>query len=407
MNEDQKQTLAWLNSNALPQSELIVERGNLPEQLKAEILPSDSVKLLVAGQRGMGKTTELRRFVTLLADSKFLPIFLPFGAQESITHAGLIYAMANALYSDPNSKLEEKSFQSFQDWYAQEEVVQLSEEGTEGTAGVGGSVYLLEARGKIHKKSGKRSTKTRRAIRDIRQLLDRFNSLVRATHDVTKKRVVFIVDDIDKVQDESSIESTFIHSSHLVANIEAPCIFTVPITYATSSSLKIATLPYNNIYRVPAVEVIDDRGRRIDASFKFMRDVFLRRMRFNPLNPELMDRVIQYSGGVLIDAMRMLRDICMHAILESQSEVSPEVVELYFQKLVDDFKFVFDRPALWKKLPLICKSADKAIIMTDDCLPELLYKMIVIEYRTNKHRFDLHPAARRLYEQNCVLIDGI
>lgn len=45
--------------------------------------------------------------------------------------------------------------------------------------------------------------------------------------------------------------------------------------------------------------------------------------------------------------------------------------------------------------------------MTDDMLPDLLYKMIVIEYRGKGVWFDLHPAVRRIYDQNREVIDAI
>jgi hypothetical protein len=80
-------------------------------------------------------------------------------------------------------------------------------------------------------------------------------------------------------------------------------------------------------------------------------------------------------------------------------------VEEEFQHLVDDYQFVFDKPALLQKLAKMCKSSDKQAIV-DETITEMLYKMIVIEYREKKLWFDLHPAARRLYEQNAHIIDN-
>ncbi len=406
MNKDQKKTLELLLPNSIPTMELIVPRGNLPEQLHAEILPSDSAKLLVAGQRGMGKTTELRRLVDLLSESEFLPIFLQFGAQESITQVGLIYAMAQSLYLDPGAKLEKRSYEQFLQWYDREETAFVVEESMEGAAAVGGDLLFLKAKGGVKRKSGKKNKKTRRKIRDVRDLLTKFNELIERSRNASKKRIVFVVDDIDKVQDATSIENTFIHAAHFIGQISCPCIFTVPITYATSSYLRIAALPYTGIHRVPAVELADQQGKMNVEAFEFMRKVFKLRMPFNPLPDLLLDKVLRNSGGVLIDAMRMLRGICKSKVLDPNLPVDEALADFEFQQLVDDYKFVFDRPALWQKLSNFCRAADKQAIMTDDSLPELLYKMIVIEYHRKKLWFDLHPAARKLYEQNAQLIDN-
>lgn len=405
MSPDQKKTLELLLPNAIPTMKFIVPRGNLPEQLHAEILPSDSPKLLVAGQRGMGKSTELRRLVELLAGSEFLPIFLQFGAQESITQVGLVYAMAQSLFTDAGSKLDKKSYDQFLRWYDKEELAFEVAESSEGAASIGGDLLFLKAKGGIKRKSGTKDRRTRRKIRDSRDLLTNFNALIERSRNASRKRIVFVVDDIDKVQDAASIENTFIHAAHFIGQISCPCIFTVPITYATSSYLRIAALPYTGIHRVPAVELVSQNGKANEKAFEFMRKVFKLRMPFNPLSDAILDRVLRNSGGVLIDAMRMLRGICKSKILEPSLVVDDLVADSEFQRLVDDYKFVFDRPALWQKLSNFCKATDRQAIMTDDSLPELLYKMIVIEYHQKSLWFDLHPAARRLYEQNAQLID--
>ena len=71
-----------LHPNFAAEPTMIVPRGTLPEQLLAEIESSSNGKFLVAGQRGMGKTTELRRLLDLLNKGPFLPLFIQFGAQK-------------------------------------------------------------------------------------------------------------------------------------------------------------------------------------------------------------------------------------------------------------------------------------------------------------------------------------
>jgi len=123
-------------------------------------------------------------------------------------------------------------------------------------------------------------------------------------------------------------------------------------------------------------------------------------MPYNPLSPELLDQVLDLSGGVIIDAMRMLRGICKKTMMDSSSFVTEMTVQEEFQHLVDDYQFVIDSRPLWQAVGVIAGSRNHKSVITDGLLPELLYKMIVIEYRNQKVWFDLHPAARRLFEQN-------
>jgi hypothetical protein len=115
--------------------------------------------------------------------------------------------------------------------------------------------------------------------------------------------------------------------------------------------------------------------------------------------------VLAFSGGVLVDAMRMLRGICKQAILDGTERVNDATVNQYFQFLVDDYKYVFDTPELWKKLAQFCNADGNDTYITDESVPDLLYKMIIIEYRDDRMWFNLHPAARKLYEQNKAAID--
>jgi len=405
ISADQKRTLSMLSPITPAAPELIVPRTNLPEQLRAEIASSEPVKVFVAGQRGMGKTTELRRFVNLLEDSEFLPIFLQFGAQEKIDHSSLIRLMAKALQAERGSAVDGRVFERVTEWYAAEEVVVLAEEGREGRASIGGKLILAEASGGLVAKKMKSSKKTTITDKTIAALVDRFNSCIEEVEKESERRLVFVVDDIDKVQDAGSVSSTFIHASHLIGSINCACIFTVPITYATSNYVRIAGLPYNGIHRVPAVDLFDEKGNRNNEAQRFMEHVFELRMPYNPVPKELLDTVLDFSGGVLIDAMRILRGICKSTILDPTLKVDAAIVEEQCQQLVDDYQFVIDSLPLWQAVAEMAAAQKRRTLVAEGLLPELLYKMILIEYRQKKAWFNLHPAARRLYEQNRTTLD--
>jgi hypothetical protein len=266
---------------------------------------------------------------------------------------------------------------------------------------------IISASGEISHAKTKSTKKTRRVDKGVVELVDRFNSFVEKTAKATKKRIVFIVDDIDKVQDADSINSTFIHASHIIGNLSCACIFTVPITYATSNFVRIAGLPYNGIHRVPAVDLFDEKHSPNPSARDFMRQVFQLRMPYNPIPSALLDKVLDYSGGVLVDAMKMLRGICKTTIMNPSAPVTEEMIEEEFQKLVDDYQFVVDRLPLWDALAQMCGVKGPKSILGDGLLPELLYKMIAIEYSQKRSWFEPHPAARRLFEQNAEHLESV
>lgn len=196
MTKDQQETLRRLQPTYADPS-LIVGRSSLPTELHAELTSSEAVKLLIAGQRGMGKTTELKRLLALFDSADTFAVFVQFGAQESITNPMLVSHMAGQLMATIDSPSEKtlKARDELKNWFYREEYEEVSEEGSDGSASVGGDLKLLKASKGVSHSSRKTSKKSREASRDLNDLIDRFNLLINAVRKSTGKRIVFVVDD--------------------------------------------------------------------------------------------------------------------------------------------------------------------------------------------------------------------
>ena len=398
LNAAQKETLANLLPSTKLASSLIVSRGTLPQELMADVESANVVKILVAGQRGMGKTTELRRFESMLeAGSGFQPVFLQFGAQERINDETLIYTMAQALLIKSNLKVGKGD--PLLNWFDTEELVSSYSESRGGSLSIGGVLPVVAAKGGIQTDRGTKRTTKRKVIKSKRELLESFNVIIQRAKEKNGSQIVFIVDDIDKIQDTASVEGTFVSSAQTLGLIDAPCVFTVPYTYVTSSFNRLASLPYTSIHRVPAVAINSREGLPQTTSLEFMMQVLKRRLTVDPFSTEQLLRIIQYSGGVIVDALRLARGVLKQIVLEDSRDVDA-LIEDEFQKIADEYRYQFDKPILWQKLQKFCEASDPALFLTDETTLDLVCKMIVIEYRDRTTWHSVHPAVRRLYEQN-------
>lgn len=405
MNAAEKETLANLLPSSKFDSSLVVSRGSLPENLLADVESANVVKMLVAGQRGMGKTTELRRFESMLkANGAFQPIFVQFGAQERINDEVLIYIMAEALLIASAVKVPKND--PLWAWFETEESVSSYTESLGGAATIGGNVPGFGAKGRAETKRDTKRTTTRKVIKNKSDLLIAFNNLLNRAKEKTGRQIVFIVDDIDKIQDTSSVEGTFVSSAHTLGLIDAPCVFTVPYTYATSSFNRLASLPYTNIQRVPAVAVRSQGGDKQPENIEFMSQVLRRRLKINPFQDEQLLRIIDYSGGVIVDALRLARGVLKQVLLDPQANVD-DLIEDEFQKIADEYRYQLDQPILWQKLQKFCESTDPGVFLADEITLDLVCKMIVIEYRDRATWLNVHPAVRRLYEQNKTVLASL
>lgn len=405
MTASEKETLANLLPNAQVSSSFIVSRGQLPQELFTDIQTANSVKLLVAGQRGMGKTVELRRLESLLLDSdNYLPVFLQFGAEESIEDVRLVYTMAQALIS--KGHFTPKKGSSLARWFEKEEIISSYSESIGGESGINANAYFVKAAGGIKSSRDKKITKTSTVVKQKKDLIAAFNELIQEFIKTAKKHPVFIVDDIDKIQNLSSIEATFIHSAQLLGNIDAPCVFTVPFTYATSSFIRMASLPYENIHRVPAVAVLSQNGSVNSSERDLLISLLRKRIKVDFFDADDLARIVEYSGGVIVDALRLARGVAKQRILHPASAIE-ELIESEFQKIADEYIYQLDKPILWQKVQKYCQTNDSTLFLTDDATVDLVCKMIVIEYREKTTWHRVHPAVKRLYEQNKDHVDQL
>lgn len=403
MNQSERETLANLLPNAKYSSAFVISRGNLPNELLADIQTDNCIKVLVAGQRGMGKTTELRRLEDLLTGSPdHYPIFLQFGAEEKIDDVSLIYTMAQALISA--SGLKPKKGSAIDKWFAKEEVVSSYSESKSGEAGLNASLYVVRAGGSIKSSRDLKRSSTETVVKQKRDLVQAFNEVVSEANAVMKRQAVFIVDDIDKIQDADSVETTFISSAQLLGDLDAPCVFTVPYTYATSSLIRIASLPYQNIHRVPAIGIVDERGALVTEQLDFLVELLKKRIKIEIFSDQQLSRIGEYSGGVIVDALRLARGVAKHKILYPDETIEG-LIEIEMQKLVDEYRYQLDAPILWQKIKKFCTTNDTQMFLIDELTIDMLCKMIVIEYRHQKIWYNIHPAVRKLYEQNKDYLD--
>src|SRR5262249_19966020 len=155
------------------------------------------------------KTTELKRLLALFDKKETLGVFVQFGAQESISHPMLVGTMAARLMSELEapSEMTNRAFESLRSWFYKEEHSILTQEDKKGSAEVGGKIPMLKASKGVAHATQKVTKRTRETNRDLETLIERFNLLINSVRKHSGRRLVFVVDDIDKIQNMDSIQS--------------------------------------------------------------------------------------------------------------------------------------------------------------------------------------------------------
>jgi len=98
-----------------------------------------------------------------------------------------------------------------------------------------------------------------------------------------------------------------------------------------------------------------------------------------------------WSGGVVIDFLRMVRDCCVKAQMEGLGKINMNLAVDAFGALIDSYWRPLEEK-YYPKLEAVYKSKSAK---NDEELRFLLYLCVVLEY-DKKRWYDVHPAVERI-----------
>lgn len=305
-----------------------VERNNSPVETLVNLLSleDDPAKFLLAGHRGGGKTTELRRLKQKL-DNNYTVIWLDtetalnrynIGYAEVVVLIGFeIYRTAKDLGWKLNKKLYkdlEESLKTvvYQDKFSHEEGLGFPE--------------VLTKIGMILKRGiNKDITKTLNVRPVLGDIIERVNAIIQAAEQESYRKLLVIVDGLDRHDLVTSLE---MFSSSLLTELNCHIIYSIPISLRYSPNFRqpmesfqkcldlnnppvfecnqnfCPTTIANQSGRGILSDVVNKRLAKLGISYK---DIFA---------PEALDLLCEKSGGVMRDLVRLARYACEAALGE-------------------------------------------------------------------------------------------
>ena len=220
--------------------------------------------------------------------------------------------------------------------------------------------------------------------------------------------LVIIVDSFEKVRSpdprsadamREAVETVFIRDGKW---LQLPChvVYTVP-SWLTFCEFGTGV---DRVLILPMCRLKDQAdGKRVPGGFAAMRQILEKRMDLAKLfaDADLLDELIEASGGYPRDFLRMMREVFLSAIMENIAPpISAQASSRIVKEVIDAQVQIYDRPIYDEDLELLIQAAqthDVPRSKRDQVfrVAELFDNHFVLGYRNGREWYDLHPLVRR------------
>ena len=389
-----------------------------------------NIKILFAGHRGSGKSTELNRLIKDIGSTTFIVKFSVFEELDvvDLNYIDLVMVMMEQLaYQAEKSDLidkNSKNLEKIKNWLADVTDIKVEETGymldakagVKADKGILSSLIGLIAEFKaVIKAASSNKTEYRLKIEKKIALLTKYCNLMinEITQNLKKqgKKLLIVIEDIDKVEIPRAHEIFFEHSG-ILYELNVRIIFTVSIVVLATHYRADITDRFK-IVNLPMLKTTDMDGNKFDKGYEVINEIVKRRADLSLFAEGVLEKMIERSGGVLKDLFAMIEDAANSANDKKFDKIEKKASDGAFDRLKQTYHSMITveekqetritTDDLYDKLKELIKSKKKKPPL-DKIILLLLSCLAVVEYN-GKQWFDVHPAVKSLLKEMGKLDD--
>ena len=372
------------------------------EELKDRIENADSAKkYLFLGFRGCGKSTELNRLFQLLDMDKFLLVSYSIRELDvsDFDFRDFFGSMALKIYdiAEKEIKLEKDIKEDFLDFMMR--ITKVSEEDVTKyrEMGISFSNFILLKLG--------REAKTREYIRKeletkISDLIQKLNWLTMEVETKTGKRIVVIVDDLDKLTRVKQAEDFFYKNYGLLIQPKCFVIYTFPIPLTFNPYYENVRPAFDDDIILPQLPVKSKDGKRVNENnFNFYKGIVEKRMDLDLIEENALEEAI-VSTGKTSEFISIMRDAAIKAYRNENEKITKEEVEKALEKLRRTYDRTLTEAHKKRLLEIYDKKEARDDNIGDSTSRDLLFSLTAVEYEDEDGRWcDINPLLMPLVEK--------
>lgn len=395
-------------------------------QLGQYLLPSyGSSRVLLAGQRSSGKTTELRSLMPGFARD-YLVIMVdmaePLKASDT-TMMDLLYNLGRAifvagetafpgrmdrqLYTDLHCSIGKEAQKWVSRHAAAIKVPELLKTGFVLLAGIAAgpaAAKIVDAAGEQAIKAFQLTPEEMEEVQKAVELPPRLEDVARAVsaiiqhleNEVAEREMLLLMDGLDRLHPDAA-RKVFQDARRLMrlpccAAIVAPFEVYYALGYPARQDFQV--VHFSNVY------VSEERhlGADPEPGLGFFREVFEKRLPEGlevkaVIETSLLDHLARSSGGVVRDFIKLVQLACHYGKLSGLSALTPDAIGAAEQRLQEEYRAKLDN-----KVVEVLREVQRTRQRTDSALvPELAFETLMLSYAQRGHTWwEIHPAVGKL-----------
>ncbi|MCP4146980.1 MAG: hypothetical protein GY757_04440 [bacterium] len=382
----------------------------------------ESQTFFVAGQAGTGKTTALNFFVTEPMKKEFHIKYInmrDFLDLSDVDIIDLLLAFAFALVE--NTELEESYYKKLVDLQKKHkgEILESientsgknSEIGVKGEVSAGGG-FLNFVRLRADFFSGmKMDSGYRKTTREVFQLKKPF--LSRLVNEIINdyvekvadgKKLLVIIDDLDKLKEVQQINSVFIENRNYIFNLACKKIISIP-TYLTRAPeiFNYSQYPIRQfVLRLtpnPFDSESDADKEKIESNRVLMKDVVMRRIAndCNLIDDDALEKAVDYSGGIIRQLIRIVYVAAVEVRARKGEKISGDDINDAINLLRNQLAGTITSSNKIRMLNTILKTNIPVSEGAEQFI-ELLHAVNVLAYENGKPWYEVNPIIKDTVE---------
>ena len=387
-------------------------------RLKQEVQASKANgKVIFTGHRGCGKSTLLHELnISMQQQQHFVVLFSIADMVEmsDVNHVNILYAIALMLLSKASKHsvaIPDATKKHLLDWFTTTKSTTYTDQ-LKQELGAGGDLWgFLSA--KLKKEDTFRNEIKVTFERRVSELSDTIDRIAAAIQTATKKEVLVIIDDLDKL-DLSVVESIYRDNINALFSPNIRIVFTIPISVVREPRLlatlqsfcQIILLSVTKFY--PQDQAHQADGEAIAENVEILQEILDKRIPKDLIDPNVRRQLVLLSGGVLRELIRLGQECCRECMLELELDsdqpdlvINDDILAAAVKTLRNQFARSLGSQ-LYDLLVKIYADFTPPDARSSDFL-ELLHGLYVLEYENDDLWYDLHPLVTDLLQRKQLL----
>ncbi|SFM90035.1 P-loop NTPase fold protein [Methanolobus profundi] len=372
---------------------------------------NEPMKLLFMGHRGSGKTTALNRLVSDL-DGTYLVIFydvIDLLDPNDVNYTDVLFSTLAKLIEaaeKENVTLSSGLKNRIEKWGSSIVKIETESEAASVWVGAGISTVLLNLFARMKSESETRYEIRKNITPKISELINIINDTIIEIESKCKP-ILVVIDNLEKTEQSNAMDIFVNHSTQITQPI-CKIIFTFPIGLRSCDQFSQIRSSFDYDIMYPNIKI---RGRGQDikedehfsedvlSNRNFMRNIFELRGNLELIDPKALDYIIDISGGVLREYIRIIRDASLNSISSGKDIIDLISVE----EVVNDLKNTYRSQLDDEDYETILDIIKDQRLKRDSKLVRLLHNLSVLEYANGENWCDANPVVRLILKEQSLL----